>query len=65
MLDLLLENCPQRCAERLPKVASHGCGMSSLAKHFFEWAERRASQAPAELPQAGRRSAEKTGAGFS
>ncbi|KYD18753.1 hypothetical protein B4119_4043 [Parageobacillus caldoxylosilyticus] len=31
---------------------------------FFEWAERRASQATAGLPQAGRRPAEKTGAGF-
>jgi len=35
----------QRCDEQLPEDASHGCGMSSLAKHFFEWTERRASEA--------------------
>jgi hypothetical protein len=60
----LLEGFPQRCNERLPEDASHGCGMSLLAKRFFEWTERRASEAPAGLPQARRRSAEKTGAGF-
>jgi hypothetical protein len=60
----LLESLPQRCDEWLPGVASHGCGMSLLAKHFFEWTERRASEAPAGLPKARRRSAEKTGAGL-
>jgi hypothetical protein len=38
--------------------------MNRLAQRFFEWTERRASEAPAELPQARRRPAEKTGAGF-
>ncbi|ASS90292.1 hypothetical protein AP3564_08670 [Aeribacillus pallidus] len=55
---------PQRCGDWLPEVAPHGCGMSSLAKRFFEWTELRALEAPAGLPQAGRRPAEKTGAGF-
>jgi hypothetical protein len=41
-----------------------GNSRNQIANGFFERAERRASEAPAGLPRAGRRPAEKTGAGF-
>ncbi|PDM40356.1 hypothetical protein CN643_07685 [Parageobacillus yumthangensis] len=41
-----------------------GNSRNQIANGFFERAERRASDAPAGLPQARRRPAEKTGAGF-